>query len=128
MRRRLCRRSQALQLPHLVAFALLALARFELLHPHQPASGGTGRGSSDAPCSSSLAVAGALQDVQHLHMATQLAAAVPLPPPLSSGASSARVLQGVGDHFASTASLISPSLQGEARAEPPGTWALPSPP
>ena len=115
------RRSEELQLPHLVAFARLALARFELLHPSQPAaapdggsggSGGSGGGSSEPPCASSLAVAGALQDTAHLHLATRLAAAAPVAPPASSGSTSARVLRGVADLFHSPASLFAPRLQG----------------
>lgn len=117
------RRSEELQLPHLVAFSRLALARFQLLHPHQPApgegggaagsSGGAASASSaDQQCSSSLAVAGALRDVTHLHMATRLAAAAPQAPPSASTSAAARVLRGVGDLFTSTATLFGPSMQG----------------
>lgn len=113
------RRSEELQLPHLVAFSRLALARFELLHPQQPAaaadgssSSGTGIAGPEPPCASSLAVAGALRDTAHLHLATRLAAAAPSAPPPSSGSSSARVLRGVGDLFTSTAALFGPRMAG----------------
>ncbi|KAL4854908.1 Anaphase-promoting complex subunit 5 [Chlorella vulgaris] len=125
--RRCLRRSEELQLPHLVAYSRLALARFQLLHPHQPppaagtddgsgaaAAGAAGSGGSGSspPCSSSVAVAAALRDTAHLHMATRLAASTPAVPPLASGAASARVLRGVGDLFTSTASLFAPSMAG----------------
>lgn len=116
-----CRRSEELQLPHLVAFSCLALARFELLHPQSPpaaadASSGGGAGSSSSaepPCSSSVAVAGAARDVAHLHFATRLAAAAPAAPPASSGTSSARVLRGVTDLFTAMPPMFAPRMQGE---------------
>ena len=120
-----CRRSEELQLPHLVAFSRLALARFELLHPQQPTAAtdasATGGGSdangssssSEPPCGSSLAVASAARDAAHLHLATSLAAAAPATPAPGAGTASARVLRGVGDLFTSTAALLGPSMQGE---------------
>lgn len=115
-----CRRSEELQLPHLVAFSRLALARFELLHP-QPPPAATDAGSSDSssgsagadpPCASSVAVAGAARDVAHLHMATRLAAATPAAPPASSGTSTARVLRGVTDLFTAMPPMFAPRMQG----------------
>lgn len=115
------RRSEELQLPHLVVFSRLSLARFQLLHPHQPAAaapgaaaaGTAGTGvSSEQPCTSSLAVAGAQRDAAHLHMATCLAAATPPAPPAGSGTASARVLRGVADLFTASSLLFGPSMQG----------------
>lgn len=127
--RRCLRRSEELQLPHLVAFTHLALARFELLHPMQPpavaesagegSSGTAAAAAGEPPCSSSVAVAGAARDVAHLHLAARLAAAVPVAPAPAADTTgamvyscSARVLQGVGDLFTSAAPLFSPRLQG----------------
>ena len=115
------RRSEELQLPHLVAFSRLALARFELLHPQPPpaaseassSSSSSGSGGADPPCASSVAVAGAARDVAHLHMATRLAAATPAAPPASSGTSTARVLRGVTDLFTAMPPMFAPRMQGK---------------
>ncbi|KAK9821856.1 hypothetical protein WJX74_005846 [Apatococcus lobatus] len=79
--RRCLRRARQLQLPHLVAFAQLALAKFALQHHLQPPSAkAQAQDTSHHKDRALPATAAALQEVGKLEQATRLAAAVPHAP------------------------------------------------
>lgn len=124
---RCLRRAEELQLPHLVAYALLALARFELLHGAVPThSGGDGggggskaEGGAAAPPTrpAAVAVGRALRDAAHLHLAAALAAALPAALPMATGLAAARVLRGAPELFGGAgADVFGPNTAGQQAA------------
>ncbi|KAK9811686.1 hypothetical protein WJX72_008344 [[Myrmecia] bisecta] len=122
--RRCLKRAQELQLPHLVAFARLALAQFGVQH-HVEANArqllGEEPGTSQGSRSAALEVEEAVRDTAHLHQAAVMAAAVPLPP-ATAGAPNAPPLAGsvgrgsAADLFSTTASVFGPSSAGSQPA------------
>lgn len=119
---RCLKRAEELQLPHLVAFAILALAEFELRHQQcqEPSGAAAALGAAPASCSAATHVATAVRDAAHLHLATCLAATVPAAPAMSSGMASARILRGAPDLFGATVDVLGPntvSTQASCAAE-----------
>lgn len=137
-------RSETLGLPHLAAYARLALARHALLFPagtsrHEElgltgvkaAVGVAFSGEDDAnadvalaiisnlppttPCRSAQQAAEAQCYLGHLHAACALSAAVPLCPPSSTAMACIRILKGLPDYFSPMPDVFGPGVRGQQR-------------
>jgi hypothetical protein len=97
-------RAEELRLPHLAAYARLAQARGALMRPPAPpAFAAAGEvddaGAPPAAAPAPLELAAAARHLAGLHLAVELAAAVPGAPPSGSGFAALRILKGLGDAF-----------------------------
>lgn len=121
--RRCLHRAEELGMPHLSGYARLALARHAMLHPSAPPrdeglgsqeiAAGARPGFAPAPPSAAASeLAAAVRYLDHMSLAASLAAAVPMPPPSSSGMASLRILKGLWELFSATPATFGPGMMG----------------
>lgn len=118
--RRLRRRAEELKVPHLVAYALFALARVELLRRTDQAQTSSLYIKDDGPQAALIAgdsTAKALQDLEHLHLSIALAAAVPVLPNSSTVPAEEEIctlFRGINEFFAPSNELLLSNGNGSA--------------